>query len=260
MEIFLDPTIWMGLLTLILLEIVLGIDNLVFIAILADKLPEKQRDKARMVGLALALIMRLVLLTSISSIMKLTTPLFESFGHVFSGRDLVLLIGGFFLLYKATGEIHERLEGHGEGHAGNIKRAGFWLVVIQIIVLDAVFSLDAVITAVGMSDHLHVMMAAVIIAMALMMYASKPLTTFVNAHPTVIMLCLGFLLLVGFSLVADGFGFHVPKGYLYAAIGFSILIESFNQRSTISRRKHALRSDDLRSRTADTVLRMLSGK
>lgn len=260
MEIFLDPTVWMGLLTLILLEIVLGIDNLVFIAILADKLPEKQRDKARMVGLSMALLMRLVLLASISWMVKLTDPIFYVLNHPFSGRDLILLVGGFFLLFKATSEIHERLEGYGDSHGGNVRRAGFWAVVTQIIVLDAVFSLDAVITAVGMSDHLPVMMAAVIIAMTMMMLASKPLTKFVSAHPTIIMLCLGFLLLVGFSLVADGFGFHVPKGYLYAAIGFSILIEAFNQTSTINRRKKAMGGGDLRQKTADTVLRILSGK
>jgi CBS domain containing-hemolysin-like protein len=260
MEIFLDPTIWMGLLTLILLEIVLGIDNLVFIAILADKLPEKQRDKARMIGLSLALLMRLVLLACISWMVTLTDPLFHVLDHAFSGRDLILLFGGLFLLFKATSEIHERLEGHGDGHSGSVRRANFWAVVAQIIVLDAVFSLDAVITAVGMSDHLPVMMTAVIIAMGLMMVASKPLTKFVSGHPTIIMLCLGFLLLVGFSLVADGLGFHVPKGYLYAAIGFSILIEAFNQTSTINRRKKALGGGDLRQKTADTVLRILSGK
>lgn len=260
MEIFLDPHIWAGLFTLVLLEIVLGIDNLVFIAILADKLPEKQRDKARMVGLSLALVMRLILLASISWIMKLQDPLFTVMGHVFSERDLVLLGGGFFLIYKATGEIHDRLEGSGHEHKDNAVRAGFWLVVSQIIVLDAVFSLDAVITAVGMAEHIEVMMAAVCIAMAMMMFASKPLTAFVNAHPTVIMLCLGFLLLVGFSLVADGMGFHVPKGYLYSAIGFSILIEAFNQRSTFTRRRRALGSGDLRQKTANAVLRILSGK
>lgn len=260
MELFLDPHIWAGLLTLIVLEIVLGIDNLVFIAILADKLPPHQRDKARVLGLSLALLMRLVLLASISFIMKMQDPLFYVMNHPFSGRDLILLGGGFFLLYKATGEIHERLEGHGLGHQGGIARASFWMVVSQIIVLDAVFSLDAVITAIGMAEHIEVMMLAVIIAMSLMIFASKPLTKFVLAHPTVIMLCLGFLLLVGFSLIADGFGFHVPKGYLYAAIGFSILIEAFNQRSTISRRRNALESTNLRQKTADTVLRMLSGK
>lgn len=260
MELFLDPHIWAGLLTLVLLEIILGIDNLVFIAILADKLPERERDKARMVGLSLALLMRLVLLASISYIMKLQDPLLDIFGHSFSGRDLVLLGGGLFLIYKATGEIHERIEGSGHGPKDNAVRAGFWLVVSQIIVLDAVFSLDAVITAVGMAEHIEVMMLAVCIAMALMMFASKPLTKFVNAHPTIIMLCLGFLLLVGFSLVADGFGFHVPKGYLYTAIGFSILIESFNQTSTINRRKKTLRGGDLRQKTADAVLRILSGK
>lgn len=260
MELFMDPHIWAGLLTLILLEVVLGIDNLVFIAILADKLPPHQRDKARLIGLGLALVMRLVLLACISTMMKLTDPLFSVFGHDFSGRDLILLFGGFFLLYKATGEIHERLEGSGHSHGTNVVAASFWMVVAQIIVLDAVFSLDAVITAVGMAEHIEVMMAAVIIAMTLMIFASKPLTNFVIAHPTVIMLCLGFLLLVGFSLVADGLGFHVPKGYLYAAIGFSILIEVFNQTSTINRRRQTLHSGDLRQKTAQTVLRMLSGK
>lgn len=260
MELLSDPHIWAGLLTLILLEIVLGIDNLVFIAILSDKLPERQRDKARITGLTLAMLMRLVLLASISWMVQLTDPLFSILSLSFSGRDLILLIGGLFLLFKATSEIHDRLEGSGHSHQGGARRATFWMVITQIIVLDAVFSLDAVITAVGMSEHLEIMMAAVVISMGLMMIASKPLTRFVNAHPTIIMLCLGFLLLVGFSLVADGLGFHVPKGYLYAAIGFSILIEAFNQTSTFNRRKKAMGGGDLRQKTADTVLRILSGK
>lgn len=205
------------------------IDNLVFIAILADKLPPKQRDKARLIGLSLALVMRLGLLSVISWMVTLTKPLFSVMDYTFSGRDLIMLIGGIFLLFKATTELHERLEnrqhddGHGKGYAS------FWVVVMQIVVLDAVFSLDAVITAVGMVNHLPVMMAAVVIAMAVMLLASKPLTRFVNQHPTVVVLCLSFLLMIGLSLVAEGFGFHIPKGYLYAAIGFSILIELFNQ-------------------------------
>ncbi len=259
MEFLMDPSIWVGLLTLVVLEIVLGIDNLVFIAILADKLTPKQRDKARLIGLSLALVMRLGLLSVISWMVTLTKPLFSVMDYTFSGRDLIMLIGGIFLLFKATTELHERLEnrqhddGHGKGYAS------FWVVVLQIVVLDAVFSLDAVITAVGMVNHLPVMMAAVVIAMAVMLLASKPLTRFVNQHPTVVVLCLSFLLMIGLSLVAEGFGFHIPKGYLYAAIGFSILIELFNQ---IARRNFIKQQSNqpLRARTADAILRLMGGR
>ena len=259
MEFLMDPSIWVGLLTLVVLEIVLGIDNLVFIAILADKLPPKQRDKARLIGLSLALVMRLGLLSVISWMVTLTKPLFSVMDYTFSGRDLIMLIGGIFLLFKATTELHERLEnrqhddGHGKGYAS------FWVVVLQIVVLDAVFSLDAVITAVGMVNHLPVMMAAGVIAMAVMLLASKPLTRFVNQHPTVVVLCLSFLLMIGLSLVAEGFGFHIPKGYLYAAIGFSILIELFNQ---IARRNFIKQQSNqpLRARTADAILRLMGGR
>ena len=259
MEFLMDPSIWVGLLTLVVLEIVLGIDNLVFIAILADKLPPKQRDKARLIGLSLALVMRLGLLSVISWMVTLTKPLFSVMDYTFSGRDLIMLIGGICLLFKATTELHERLEnrqhddGHGKGYAS------FWVVVLQIVVLDAVFSLDAVITAVGMVNHLPVMMAAVVIAMAVMLLASKPLTRFVNQHPTVVVLCLSFLLMIGLSLVAEGFGFHIPKGYLYAAIGFSILIELFNQ---IARRNFIKQQSNqpLRARTADAILRLMGGR
>ncbi|MCU7784300.1 CNNM family cation transport protein YoaE [Lelliottia amnigena] len=259
MEFLMDPSIWVGLLTLVVLEIVLGIDNLVFIAILADKLPPKQRDKARLIGLSLALIMRLALLSVISWMVTLTKPLFTVWDFTFSGRDLIMLVGGLFLLFKATTELHERLEnrqhddGHGKGYAS------FWVVVMQIVVLDAVFSLDAVITAVGMVNHLPVMMAAVVIAMAVMLLASKPLTRFVNEHPTVVVLCLSFLLMIGLSLVAEGFGFHIPKGYLYAAIGFSIIIELFNQiasRNFIKQQSN----QPLRARTADAILRLMGGR
>ncbi|GKX62482.1 hypothetical protein SOASR032_10510 [Pragia fontium] len=260
MEWIADPTIWAGLATLVVLEIVLGIDNLVFIAILADKLPKKQRDRARVVGLALALVMRLGLLASISWLATLTAPLFIIFEQPFSGRDLIMLVGGLFLLFKATMELNEQLEGKDHQDSSQQKGAKFWAVVAQIVVLDAVFSLDSVITAVGMVDHLAVMMIAVCIAMSLMLMASKPLTRFVNAHPTIVILCLSFLLMIGFSLVADGFGFHIPKGYLYAAIGFSILIEVFNQLSIANRRKYLSSSRPLRQRTAEAVLRMLSGK
>ncbi|MGE7957079.1 TerC family protein [Pseudomonas sp. NPDC089530] len=260
MEWIMDPTAWLGLLTLIVLELVLGIDNLVFIAILADKLPPHQRDRARIIGLSLALLMRLGLLASISWLVTLTTPLFEVFGKSFSGRDLIMLFGGVFLLFKATMELHERLEGHVSQRAGNAAYALFWPIVAQIVVLDAVFSLDAVITAVGMVDELAVMMIAVVISIGLMIVASKPLTRFVNAHPTVIMLCLGFLMMIGFALTAEGLGFHIPKGYLYAAIGFSILIEGFNQIARARRKKSMQGLRPLRERTAHAVMRLLGGR
>ena len=259
MEWIADPSAWMGLATLIVLELVLGIDNLVFIAILADKLPPAQRDKARMIGLSLALVMRLALLASISWLVTLTEPLFALFGHDFSGRDLILLGGGLFLLFKATMELHERLEGNDHRSTGKQVFASFGVVIAQIVVLDAVFSLDSVITAVGMVDHLAVMMIAVVFAMILMMVASKPLTRFVSAHPTLIILCLGLLLMIGFSLVAEGMGFHIPKGYLYAAIGFAIVIETFNQVALANRRK-VDRRRPFRDRTADAVLRLLGGR
>jgi len=259
MELLMDPQLWIGLFTLVVLEVVLGIDNLVFIAILADKLPPKQRDKARVIGLSLALVMRLGLLSLISWMVTLTKPLFTVGGMTFSGREIIMLVGGLFLLFKATTELHERLENqqhdgsHGKGYAS------FWVVVLQIVVLDAVFSLDAVITAVGMVNHLPVMMAAVVIAMVLMLLASKPLTNFVNQHPTVVVLCLSFLLMIGLSLVAEGFGFHIPKGYLYAAIGFSVLIEFFNQIATRNFIRHQSRRP-LRARTADAILSMMGNK
>ncbi|HUD52305.1 TerC family protein, partial [Parvibaculum sp.] len=258
MEWIADPTIWIGLTTLVVLEIVLGIDNLVFIAILADKLPPAERNRARLTGLGLALIMRLALLASISWLVTLTTPLFSVYGLGFSGRDLIMLCGGMFLLTKATMELHERLEPASEEHGGARAHAKFWVVVTQIIILDAVFSIDSVVTAVGMVEHLPVMMAAVVIAIAVMMIASNPLTKFVNAHPTVVVLCLGFLMMIGFSLVAEGFGFHIPKGYLYAAIGFSILIETFNQWVQRNRVRHAA-ARPFRQRTAEAVFRLLGG-
>jgi Membrane protein TerC, possibly involved in tellurium resistance len=205
MEFLLDPGIWVGLITLIILEIVLGIDNLVFIAILAEKLPPEQRDKARVIGLSLALLMRLGLLFAISWLVTLTQPLIQLFNWTFSGRDLILLFGGLFLLYKAVTELHEKIEGKPEIQVTTkVAYAGFTAVVAQIVILDAVFSLDSVITAVGMVDNIYVMMAAMIIAMAVMLLASKPLTNFVNRHPTVVILCLSFLLLIGISLMAEG--------------------------------------------------------
>ncbi len=254
-----DPTAWAGLATLIVLEIVLGIDNLVFIAILADKLPPEQRERARLIGLSLALFMRLALLASIAWIVTLTRPLFSVAGYEFSGRDLILIFGGLFLLFKGTMELHERLEGR-MGHAqGKVAHAVFWQVLVQIVVLDAVFSLDSVITAVGMVQDLTVMMIAVVVAVLVMMLSSRPLMAFVSRHPTVVVLCLGFLMMIGFSLIVEGFGFHISKGYLYAAIGFSILVEAFNQ---IARRnkERLVTTGDLRERTADAVLRLLGGK
>ncbi|MDR0219742.1 MAG: TerC family protein [Enterobacteriaceae bacterium] len=260
MEWIADPTIWAGLVTLIVLEIVLGIDNLIFIAILADKLPEKQRDKARLTGLTCALLMRLLLLSSLSWIMTLKTPLFTLLGHSFNARDLIMLVGGVFLLFKATMELNERLEGKMLHTTQQRKTAGFWAVVIQIIVLDAVFSLDSVITALGMVKHIGIMIAAVIIAMILMIWASKPLTKFVNAHPTIVILCLSFLLMIGFSLVAESFHYAIPKGYIYAAIGFSIVIEALNQFARFNRRKFLNATRSLRERTAEAVLHILNGK
>ncbi|QBE65440.1 TerC family protein [Pseudoduganella lutea] len=259
MEWLFDPAIWAGLLTLVVLEIVLGIDNLIFIAILADKLPPHQRDKARLIGLSLAMLMRLGLLTIVSWLVTLTTPLFSVGPQDFSGRDLILLAGGVFLLFKATIELHERLEGITHVQTGSKVYAGFGAVVAQIVVLDAVFSLDAVITAVGMVDNLAVMMAAVVISIGVMILASKPLTRFVNAHPTVVVLCLSFLLMIGLSLMAEGLGFHIPKGYLYAAIGFSIVIETLNQFARRNFLKNEARLP-FRDRTADTVLRLMGGR
>jgi len=257
MEWLLDPAAWVGLFTLVVLEIVLGIDNLIFIAILADKLPPAQRDRARILGLSLALVMRLFLLSVMSWLVTLTEPLFSVGPAAFSGRDLILMLGGLFLLFKGTMELHERIEGGDRVEGGGPRvYASFWVIVTQIVVLDAVFSLDSVITAVGMVDHLAIMMIAVVIAIGIMLIASKPLTRFVNAHPTVVVLCLGFLLMIGFSLLAESFGFKVPKGYLYAAIGFSVAIEALNQVA----RRNLLKLDarrPMRERTATAVLRML---
>ena len=257
MEWIADPTAWIGLGALVVLEIVLGIDNLIFVAILADRLPPAQRDRARVTGLVLALVMRLALLAGMSWIVTLTRPLFAVGPFEISGRGIILILGGLFLIFKATMELHERLEGAGAASA-TPAYGRFWQIVVQIIVLDAVFSLDSVITAVGMVDHLAVMMIAVIIAVGLMIVASKPLTRFVNAHETVVVLCLGFLLMIGFSVLADGLGFHIPKGYLYAAIAFAVAVEAYNQ---LVRRTHSNRFTgmDLRDRTALAVLRLLGG-
>ncbi|WP_312240084.1 TerC family protein [Pantoea sp.] len=260
LEWLLDPSLWAGLITLIVLELVLGIDNLVFIAILVEKLPGKDRDRARIIGLLLALGSRLALLASLSWLVTLTQPLVTLLGHAFSARDLILFLGGVFLLFKATTELNSRLEGADEDQTAQKNGARFWPVVAQIVVLDAIFSLDAVITAVGMVNELPVMMTAVTIAILLMLLASKPLTRFVNSHPTIVILCLSFLLMIGFSLIAEGLGFVIPKGYLYAAIGFSVVIEAFNQLAQFNRRRFLSAGRPLRQRTAETVLRLLRGE
>ena len=230
MDILSDPANWLALGTLLLLEIVLGIDNVVFISILAGKLPVDQRKRARLVGLSLALIMRILLLLTITWIMRLTAPLFAVLGRGISGRDLILIAGGLFLIAKSTHEMHARLEGeeqHGETRAG----ASFATVVTQILILDIVFSLDSVITAVGMVDELVIMVTAVVLAVLFMLAFSGIVSDFVDRHPTVKMLALAFLLLIGVVLVADGFGQHISKGYIYFAMAFSLFVEILNLRA-----------------------------
>jgi predicted tellurium resistance membrane protein TerC len=225
-----DPAVWSALLTLTALEIVLGVDNIVFISILSGKLPESQQARARLVGLSLAMGMRILLLLSINWIVGLTDPWFHIADHGFSGRDLILLFGGLFLMGKSTFEIHEKLEG-AEHHETTRQPASFVSVIIQIILLDIVFSLDSVITAVGMAKDVEVMIAAVVIAVLVMMVSAGAISGFVEAHPTVKMLALSFLLLIGMSLVAEGFHQHIPKGYIYFAMAFSVLVEVLNLRA-----------------------------
>ncbi|MES2447047.1 MAG: TerC family protein [Bacteroidota bacterium] len=239
MEFLATPEAWISLLTLTILEIVLGIDNIVFISILAGKLPENQQKKARQLGLALAMITRVLLLLSLSWVMGLTANMFNIGDWIgvtneewlaklgISGRDLILLIGGLFLIYKSTHEIHNKLEGEEEDGA-KVKVHSFAGTIIQILILDVVFSLDSVITAVGMADHIEIMIAAVVIAVIVMMFSAGAISNFVNKHPTVKMLALSFLLLIGVSLLAEGFDQHIPKGYIYFAMAFSVLVEMLN--------------------------------
>jgi len=229
MNVLLSPEAWLGLLTLTVLEIVLGIDNIIFISILAGKLPTAQQGRARRVGLAGAMVTRIALLAALAWIIRLTAPLFHLLGHAFSGRDLILIGGGLFLLAKSTREIHEGLEGDAD-HAGARARTTFGAVVGQIVLLDIVFSLDSVITAVGMARHLPVMIAAVVLAVGVMMFAAAPISDFVHRHPTVKMLALSFLLMIGVSLIADGLGQHIAKAYIYFAMGFSVFVEMLNIR------------------------------
>lgn len=229
MEWLNDPQAWIALLTLTALEIVLGIDNIIFISILAGKLPEHQQKTGRQIGLILAMVTRVLLLFSLAWLTRLTTPIFHVFEHGVSGRDLILIIGGLFLLAKSTIEIHEKLEGE-EGEASARVKASFTSVIIQIMLLDIVFSLDSVITAVGMADQLAVMVIAVVIAVGIMLFASGPISTYVNNRPTIKILALSFLLLIGFSLVVEGIHIPIPKGYTYFAMGFSFFVEMLNQR------------------------------
>src|SRR3954469_24711264 len=240
MELLTNPETWVALLTLTVLDMGLGIDNVIFISILVQRLPLADRDRARIVGLGLAMGMRILLLLSISWIAGLTEPGFTIAGHPFSWRDLILIGGGLFLLWKATTEIHESLEGESE-HAVESGGAGASVrgVLVHVVLLDIVFSLDSVLTAVGLVDEVAIMIAAVVIAVGVMLIASGPLAKFVHAHPTVKMLALAFLLLIGVTLVADGLGFHIPKDYIYAAMGFSVLVEGLNLRAARRRRSHA---------------------
>lgn len=224
-----QPETWIAFLTLVALELVLGVDNVIFISIMASKLPQNQQQSARRTGIMLAVVTRILLLLSISWIIGLEEPLFGVFGRELSGRDLVLLAGGLFLLWKSVHEIHQKLEGE-EGHASTKVAAAFWGVIVQIMLLDIVFSLDSVITAVGMVDQIEIMIAAVIIAAVVMVFTAGPLGNFVERHPTIKMLALSFLLLIGFTLVAESFHVEIPKGYIYFAMGFSVLVEMLNLR------------------------------
>jgi predicted tellurium resistance membrane protein TerC len=241
MEWLANPELWVAFSTLLVLEVILGIDNVIFISILAGKLPEEQRAKARNLGLSLALFIRIGLLFSLSWVIGLTAPLFEVVGQEISGRDIIMIAGGGFLLVKATYEIHDRLEGaEAHGTATGVATATFAGVIAQILVLDIVFSLDSVITAVGMVDELAIMVAAVVIAVLIMLASAGAISNFVNRHPTVKMLALAFLVLIGAALVAEGFDFHIPKGYVYGPIAFAIAVEALNLRykTLQNRRRH----------------------
>jgi predicted tellurium resistance membrane protein TerC len=234
-----DPTAWVALATLILMEVVLGIDNLVFISILTNKLPAHQQTKARRIGIGLALVMRLALLGTIAIIVQLIEPIFSAFGHDFSWRDLILIAGGLFLVWKATKEIHHNVDKDPGPDMFDGKRVqlGFGAAIGQILVLDLVFSIDSIITAVGMTDHVPIMVIAVVVAVSVMLLAAEPLAKFIEANPTVVMLALGFLLMIGMTLIAEGFGAHVPKGYIYAAMAFSGLVEGLNMLSRRANKK-----------------------
>jgi len=225
-----DPAIWAALATLVAMEVVLGIDNLLFISILTNKLPAHQQSSARRIGIGLALILRLGLLGTVAFIVQLTTPIFSAFGHGFSWRDLILIAGGLFLVWKATKEIHHTIDPDPGSDMFETKKAvlGYGAAISQILLLDLVFSIDSIITAVGMTEHIPVMVVAVLVAVAVMLFAADPLARFIHNNPTIVMLALGFLLMIGMTLIAEGFGAHVPKGYIYTAMAFSAAIEGLN--------------------------------
>ncbi|MCX5577601.1 TerC family protein [Kaistia terrae] len=237
-DLLFQPAAWASFLTLSVMEIVLGIDNIVFISVLVARLPAEQAKRARQIGLGLALVFRILLLMVLAYLVGLTQPVFTLFDHPFSWRDLILLAGGLFLVYKATHEIHKSVEGEGDGVSGPIT-AGFAAVVSQIIVIDIVFSVDSIITAIGMAEHLEIMIAAVIVAMIVMYIASGPISHFIEHHPTTKMLALAFLLMIGAALIADGIGFHIPRNYLYAAMAFSTLVEVLNVMAQRNKKKQA---------------------
>ncbi|MCB9993771.1 MAG: TerC family protein [Hyphomicrobiaceae bacterium] len=223
-----DPNTWASLATLTLMEIILGVDNIVFISVLVSKLPESQARLARQIGLSMALVFRILLLLVLSWLIGLTNPLFELLGHAYSWRDIILFVGGAFLIYKATSEIHEEIEDPHDPSADDMVGMALSAIVAQIVVIDAVFSIDSIVTAIGMAQHVEVMIAAVIIAVGIMYAASAPISDFIGRHPTTKMLALAFLILIGVSLVADAIGFHIPKGYIYAAMLFSVVVEAIN--------------------------------
>jgi predicted tellurium resistance membrane protein TerC len=234
-----DPAAWIALITLIVMEVVLGIDNLIFISILTNKLPAEHRVQARRIGIGLALVMRLALLGTIAWIVQLTTPVFEAFGHGYSWKDMILIAGGLFLVWKATKEIHHNVDpvDHKEDMVGGAVSSTFASAIGQILLLDLVFSIDSIITAVGMTTHLAIMFIAVISAVMVMLLAAAPLSRFLSANPTIVMLALAFLLMIGTTLIAEGMGFHVPKGYVYAAMAFSAIVEVLNMISRRARQK-----------------------
>jgi predicted tellurium resistance membrane protein TerC len=236
-----DPAAWAALATLVVMEVVLGIDNLIFISILTNKLPAAHRERTQRIGIALALVMRLGLLGTVALIVRLTTPIFEAFGHGFSWRDLILIAGGAFLVWKATTEVHHHVTHDDDGHAGaeSAKSLTPLSAIGQILLLDLVFSVDSIITAVGMTDHVPIMFVAVIAAVTVMLFAATPLANFINANPTIIMLALAFLIMIGMTLIADGLGHHVPKGYIYTAMAFSCGVEALNM---LARRRRSRRA------------------
>jgi predicted tellurium resistance membrane protein TerC len=244
-QLFSEPTTWVALATLIAMEVVLGIDNLIFISILTNKLPEHQRERARRIGIGLALVLRLGLLGTVAWIVQLTEPVFELFGNALSWKDMILIAGGLFLLWKATKEIHHSMDPTPGGDmfegkpVENAAVMGFGAAIAQILLLDLVFSIDSIITAVGMTEHVAIMVIAVIVAVTVMLVAANPLATFINNNPTVVMLALGFLLMIGMTLIAEGFGAHVPKGYVYAAMAFSAGVEVLNMLARRAKQKQA---------------------